>query len=245
MKHLIIVCVYNKPTLTRRCIGSLVRTTDLKKSTLLIADDHSDLKTRTAIQKLIAKNPAILLQRNEKNIGKPKSVNVALRRYPRMDYYTILDNDVTIQSSNWVDTLMKAHRDWQDKAILGAYTYMSGFALAKNGRHYLDPWPYWNLAGCFFSFSKQVFGKLGYLSAVSRRSEDADYCRRAWLGGFRWFYITDIKAQISAYKDPKERIRLSGFQRFEQKKRLAYSNYVMHTHDLRYPPRGKVKAFKK
>jgi GT2 family glycosyltransferase len=156
-----------------------------------------------------------------------------------MDYYTIIDNDVTIQNAHWDNILMKAHTDWDDTAILGAYTYMSGYAFTKNRRHYLDPWPFWNLAGCFFSFSKKVFNRLGYFSEVSRRSEDADYCRRAWLGGFRWFYITDIKAGISGYKDREERIRLGGFQRFGQKKRLAYSNYVMRTHDLYYPPRAK------
>ncbi|MDA2922949.1 glycosyltransferase [Patescibacteria group bacterium AH-259-L07] len=241
MKHLIIISVYNKPILTRRCIESIIRTTDLKKNLLFIVDDHSDEKTRNVLDQFSIKYPQVVLRRNAQNIGKPKSVNVALRRYTKMDYYTIIDNDITILNKNWVTILMNAHKDWNDQAILGAYTYMNGYTFTRNGRHYLDPWPYWNLAGCFFSFSKKVFKKLGYFSEVSRRSEDADYCRRAFLAGFRWFYITDIKAHISGYKDLKERNRLAGFQRMEQKKRLAYSNYVMLTHDVYYPPRGRVK----
>lgn len=241
MRHLIIVPVYNKPLLTRRCLESLVRNMDLKRNTLFVVDDHSDGKTRRLLASFKTAHPDVLLHRNAKNLGKPKSVNLALRRNPRMDYYTIIDNDVTIRSRDWVSMLLKAHKDWNDRAILGAYTYMTGYAFTKNGRHYLDPWPFWNLAGCFFSFSQKIFRTLGYFSDVSRRSEDADYCRRARLAGFRWFYVKDIKATISAYKDPKEQRRLTGFQRFEEQKRKRYATYVMTTHDVYYPPKGKLK----
>ena len=157
-----------------------------------------------------------------------------------MDYYTVIDNDVVIKSKNWVRVLLNGHRDWNNGVILGAYTYMTGFAFTKNSRHYLDPWPYWNLAGCFFSFSRKIFRTLGYFSDVSRRSEDADYCRRAYLAGFRWFYMTDIKASISGYKDSKERKRLARFHIWEQRKHRRYSDYVMLTHDFYYPSSRKL-----
>ena len=50
MKHLVIVTVYNKPTLTRRCVESIAQTTDLSKNILYIVDDHSNQKTKVLLE---------------------------------------------------------------------------------------------------------------------------------------------------------------------------------------------------
>lgn len=237
LKHLIIVPIYNNPRLTRRCLESLVLNTDLKKNLLYFINDGSNKQTKAYLEKFHSKHPETLLHRNSKNIGKPESVNQTLKKFPKMDYYTIIDNDVYLKSKNWVITLIKAHQDWHDKAILGAYTYLGGFPFTKNGRHYLDPWPYWTLAGCFFSFSQKIFRTLGYFYDDGYRSEDADYCRRAYLGGFKWFYLTDIKAGISGYKHSTERQRMVKKDIYEKKKRGKWYDYVMKTHKIYYSPK--------
>lgn len=236
MKHCIIVTVYNKLGLTKRCLESLASTTDFKNNLLCVVDDASSDPARVYLRRFKAKHPEVVLFRNRKNIGKPRCLNLVLKKFPRMDYYTIIDNDVTVKTKNWLDILRQAHRDWNNQAILGAYTYMTGYPFVKNGRHYLDPWPFWNLAGCFFSFSKKVFNKVGYFFDKSCRSEDADYCRRAYLAGFRWFYLKDIKATISGYKAAGERKRLDKRFRMEQKIRRRWSDYVMKTHKIYYKP---------
>lgn len=236
MKHLIIITVYNKPQLTQRCLESLARTTDLKSNQVIIIDDASADPTRRILRKFVQKHPTVACIRQVRNIGKPRCLNIALKKFPNMDYYTILDNDIVIKSRNWVKTLIRAHRDWKNRAILGAKTYMSGYPFNKNGRHYLDPWPYWTLAGCFFSFSKVVFKKLGYFFDQVRRSEDADYCRRAYLAGFKFFYLVDIKAGISGHKSPVERERLRRLDAFSSGRKRAWSDQVMRTHRFYYRP---------
>ncbi|MCH7492744.1 glycosyltransferase, partial [Patescibacteria group bacterium] len=193
--------------------------------------------TRKVVQSFCARHPEIILHRNKKNLGKPKSVNIALRHFPAMDYYTIIDNDTTIKSKNWTTKLFQAHRDWNNQSILGAKTYMDGFPIIKNGRQYLDPWPFWNLAGCFFSFPKKIFKKLGYFFDKSHRSEDADYCRRAYLAGFHWYYVPAIKATVSHYKHHRERMLLRRRELIQMGIRRKWSDYVMRTHQVYYPPR--------
>lgn len=234
MEHLIIIPVYNKPALTRRCLESIARTANLERHHVCVVDDASTLPTQRILQQFQSQHPNITLIRNRRNRGKPASLNQALRRFPKAKYFTVIDNDVWLQTINWPENLTRAHRDWNDRAILGAYTYMTGFPIKKNNRHYLDPWPFWNLAGCFFSFSQPIFKKLGYFFDKSRRSEDADYCRRAYLAGFRWFYTTDIKAKISAYKSLDEQIRLRDYETRERRIRIRWGNHVMKTHKLYY-----------
>ncbi len=242
MKHLIIIAIYNKPALTKRCLEHIARTTDLEKNTLVIVDDCSAAATRKVVERFGAQHPGATILRNGKNIGKPKCVNLALQRYPAMDYYTIIDNDVAVRSKDWVATLMQAHRDWNGRAILGAKTYMDGFPVLQRGKRYLDPWPFWNLAGCFFSFSKKVFKKLGYFFDRSHRSEDADYCRRAYLAGFRWYYVPAIRATISHRQDHRARMLLRRRELLQQGIRRRWSDYVMRTHRIYYPPRQRWNA---
>lgn len=230
MEHLIIVPAHNKPVLTKRCLGSIAGTADLRRHHLCVVDDASTLPTRRVLDHFKKQHPNITLIRNRRNLGKPKSINLALRRFPTAKYFTVIDNDVWIQTTNWPELLITAHRDWNNRAILGAYTYMTGFPIKKNGRNYLDPWPFWTLAGCFFSFPQSIFKKLGYFFDRSRRSEDADYCRRAFVAGFCWFYITDIKARITGYKPLDEQIRLRDYEQRERRIRMRWGNQVMKTH---------------
>jgi GT2 family glycosyltransferase len=234
MEHLIIVPIYNNPHLTRRCLESIFQTTDLKKNLLFLIDDHSNVQTKKLLEKFKEQHPEIILYRNKKNLGKPKSLNFVLKRFSKMDYYTIIDNDVYLKSKNWAKILIKAHQDWNNRAILGAHTYMDGFPFIKNFLYYFDPWPYWTLAGCFFSFSQKIFKTVGYFYDKTLRGEDSDYCRRAYLAGFRWFYINDIKAGISDYKHPKEKLRLKRNDILTKKRKRAWSDYVMRTHKIHY-----------
>lgn len=237
MKHLIILTVYTKPGLTSRCLAALARTTDLRKNKLVIVDDHSSQRIRSSLERFRERHPSVEIIRNTRNLGKPRSLNLALNKYPRARYYTVLDNDVFLHTRGWVEILERCHVDWHDQAILGAYTYMTGFKFRKNGRTYLDPWPYWTLAGCFFSFSGLVFRRIGYFFDQSARSEDADYCRRAYLAGFRWYYTTAIKATISGYKGRAERQRQLRQRLRGQRVRRRWGDHVMTTHRPFYAPR--------
>jgi len=237
-KHLIIITSYKAPQYIKRCLERLVKTIDLKKNKVVIIDDASGLPTVRVLKSLGKKYPLIKFYYIKKNISKPGSINRALSKFPNMDYYTILDQDVFIKTKNWDKIILKAHKVFHDKAILGAFTHEKGYPFKKGGLHFLDPYPFWTLAGRFLSFSKKIFKKLGYFYDKSYRHEDREYCFRAYLAGFRWYYITNIKARTVLHELTKRR-RLELSRGVEENKTIQrkHNHYLMLTHDIYYSPK--------
>jgi len=241
-KHLIIVTSYKAPQFIKKCVESLDRTINPKFSQVVVVDDGSDPKTRKIVKSLENRFPNFYFVFNKKNIGKPRSVNNILRRYQKMEYYTILDQDVFIRTKNWDRLLFKAHQVFNNRAILGAYTLEKGFPFRKGSFHFLDPYPFWTLAGRFFSFSSEIFNKLGYLYDKSFRHEDREYCWRAYLAGYKWYYLTDIKAKTIDHPLTKRR-RFELNRGVQENKAIQRrrNNYLMLTHDIYYNPFKKRK----
>lgn len=236
-KHLIIVPVYNDPEQTKKCLNSLVKNTDLNKNQLCIVDDGSNQETKNLLRKFQQRYPQINLLENKRNLGKPKSINNAIFLFPNIDYYTIIDNDVIIKTKNWPKILFSCHRDFNNNAILGAFTAEKGYAFIKNKHHYYDPYPFLNLAGRFFSIPKKIFKKLGYFYDKGYRHEDAEYCRRAAIAGFHWYYIRDIKAKTFNKDLTLARKRILKKDYKERKDLWVKRNeYLMRTHDLYHIP---------
>ncbi|MDZ7798118.1 MAG: glycosyltransferase [Patescibacteria group bacterium] len=237
MKHLIIITSYRAPKLIKKCLDNLVLTTNLNSNKIVLVDDASDFKTTKILKKLEEKYPQINFVYNKKNISKPCSVNNVLRKNSNMDYYTILDQDVFIKTKNWDKILFKAHQVFKDKAILGVFTQEKGYSFQKGGFNFMDPYPFWTLAGRFFSFSKKIFSKLGYLYDKSYRHEDREYCFRAYLAGFRWYYLRDIKASTVIHSLTKRRkFELKRGEKEEKIIQKKRNQYLMLTHDIYYSP---------
>lgn len=238
-KHLIIVSSYKAPKYIKQCLECLAKTTDLSKNKVVVIDDASELPTIRVLKSLEKKYPLIKFLYNKNNISKPSSVNRVLSQYPQMDYYTILDQDVFIKTKNWDMILLKAHQVFHDKAILGAFTHEPGFPFKKGGYHFLDPYPFWTLAGRFFSFSHQIFKKLGYFYDRSYRHEDREYCFRAYLAGFKWYYLTDIKAKTILHKlTERRRFELGRGVRENKAIQRQRNQYLMLTHHVYYSPKN-------
>ena len=99
-KHIIIIPVYNELFVVRKMLRSLIRTTNLRECTLCIIDDGSDTKTKNFLEMFVAENLGIYLARNQKNIGKPKSINKIMHLFRSADYFTILDSDIVMLTKN-------------------------------------------------------------------------------------------------------------------------------------------------
>jgi GT2 family glycosyltransferase len=235
-KHIVIITVYNELATTKKMFSSFLKKTILEECLVHVVDDGSDSATKAYLEKLAKTNFGINLHRNKINIGKPKSVNKIMRLHPSADFYTIIDSDVGILSDQWNRTLLNAHKIFKNKAIIGGMTHQKGFEFNEGGLIFGDIFPFWTLAGGFFSVPKFVFGKLGYFYDRIRRHEDADYCRRAATQNIRWYYTPNIKTKelphISfANKKEYEKLKIN-----EEKIYKKRSEYIMTTHDVYYKP---------
>ncbi len=239
MKQLIIMPVHNAPDYTKKSLEALARTTDLTANQLCVIDDSSRAETQEVLLKFKKAHPEIRLFANKKNSGKPASVDAIMHLFPKAPYFTIIDNDVVIQSKNWVETLLKCHKIFNNTYILGAHIQEDGFPFKKSGYHFLEPYPYMNLAGNFFSIPNKIFQTAGYLFDGGYRHEDAEYCRRASLAGFRWAYIKEIKAET--YKLPDTHPDRATLLKVDATERLTiYKKRMLHmmtTREIYYQPK--------
>lgn len=235
-KHQIIIPVYNKLHIVKNMLITYVKNTNLKNCVTYIIDDGSDKQTSEYLKKISKTNSGINLVRNNKNVGKPKSINKIISLNRSTDFITIIDSDIQILTKNWNAILLKAHKIWDNKVILGGKIHQKGFEFTKGGMTFGDVFPFWTLAGGFFSIPKFVFKKIGYFYDKIRRHEDADYCRRAATQNIRWYYTPNIKTKILQNKSASNNQKYSKIKKQEENIYKKRSEYIMMTHDVYYNP---------
>ena len=101
----IVIPVWNERELTRICIESIASNTDISRRVILV-DNASDQETASYLKELSERNKgAVILIRNEENIGFPKAVNqgIAISNAP---YLCILNNDTEVYKG-WLEEMIK------------------------------------------------------------------------------------------------------------------------------------------
>ena len=107
----VIVLVYNKPEQTRRCLESLLRSTDSDRETIVV-DNGSDEETARLIDEMGETTERtggkFGLIRNERNLGTSTGRNQGIAR-ARGEYVVFLDNDVYVGDDvDWLSKLRAA-----------------------------------------------------------------------------------------------------------------------------------------
>jgi GT2 family glycosyltransferase len=236
IKHIVIIPVYNKLNIIKKTLAFYLKNTNLRNCYTYIIDDGSDSQTKEYLKEFSKINFNINLIRNSKNIGKPRSVNKIIHLHNDADFITIIDSDIEILTKNWNDILLKAHKIWANKVILGGKINQKGFEFIKKEMVFGDLFPFWTLGGGFFSVPKFVFKKIGYFYDKIKRHEDADYCRRAATQNIFWYYTTNIKTKMvsnESISDSKEYLKIKKQEEIIYKKR---AKNIMITHNVYYDP---------
>ncbi len=234
-KHLVIIPVFNELATVKKMLVAYIKNTDLKQCATCIIDDGSELETMNYVQK-IAKEYDLEFLRNNKNKGKPKSINMAMHYYNSADIFTIIDSDIEIQTPRWNHVLEKAHRIFNNEAILGAKLHISGYEFQKNRMTLGDLFPFWTLPGGFFSLPRFVFSKLGFFYDKIHRHEDAEYCRRAATQNIRWYYTPNIKIRLLPHVSFANNPSYAHLRDKEVALYKKRSEFIMKTHSVYYNP---------
>lgn len=235
-KHIVIIPVYNDLKAAKKMFSAFLKKTVFEECSIHVVDDGSDSATKVYLEKLAKTNVNINLHRNKKNVGKPKSINKIIRLNHDADFFTIIDSDIKILSDQWNKTLLKAHGIFKNKAIVGGMTHQKGFEFNDGGLTFGDTFPFWTLAGGFFSIPKFVFGKLGYFYDRIRRHEDADYCRRAATQNIRWYYTSNIKTEELSHVSFSKKKEYKKLKTKEEEIYKERSEHIMMTHEAYYNP---------
>ena len=173
----IIVPNYNQTNLTTSLIESINRTLQGVNYLLFIVDDASSEPLPNI------ENSNIRIIRMEQRSGFSKCVNEAMRE-SNSDYILVMNNDITLKTSRWLDILVGEASHYYNKAIIGGKHSTLGSGLESLGEErrlrpiYVPMW-------CCF-IPRQVFDIIGLLDEEFSPAfyEDVDYCTRAIKEGF-------------------------------------------------------------
>ncbi len=235
MKHIVIIPIFNELDTVKVSLGAYIKNTDHSRCSTYLIDDGSDTETADYV-KAMAKKHGLNLLRNQKNIGKPKSINRVIHANKDADFFTVIDSDMVVKTPRWNRVLEKAHGAWKNQAILGVKLDLVGYEFKRGGMTFGDLFPFWTLPGGFFSIPSSVFNKLGYFYDKVRRHEDAEYCRRAATQRIEWYYTSDIKTTILSHVSFANNPLYVQIKERELNIYKKRSLYIMQSHKVYYSP---------
>jgi GT2 family glycosyltransferase len=215
----VVVCVHDALEDVRRCLCSLLDSTD-RRFRLILVDDGSAVPTASFLADLAARYPAVtLVRRAEPPHGYTLAANVGLRTGVG-DYVVLLNSDAVV-TPEWLGRLVDYGERHPQVGILGplsnAASHQSVPALRDDGAWATNPLPNWltvdGMAMIVARAAPRVDARLpfvnGFCYVVKRRvvqaigefdekrfaagyCEENDYSHRAYKQGFGLAVVDDV-----------------------------------------------------
>ncbi|MCX7823610.1 MAG: glycosyltransferase [Syntrophobacterales bacterium] len=206
----IVIPVYNKLKLTKRCIEMILKNPPSIPFEIIIVDDYSQDNTGNYLAYLSRHHSFIKVLKNDRNLGFSASCNRGAL-VSRGDYIAFLNND-TVTLPGWLEALMDVSKRSRDIGIVGAKLLYPNGTIQHAGvlfRNYPFPiTPFHIYAGkpadlpdanierdydvvtaaCML-VRKECFEKMGgFDERFINGYEDVDFCLRARTAGYRVVY---------------------------------------------------------
>jgi len=168
VKNSIIIPTYNKLSLLKTCIESIIDHTDLTNTEVIIVSNGCKDGTIEYVSNL---DPSFKLIQWPEPIGYPNAVNMGICA-SKGEYIILLNNDVKLLSNTWLPLLIDPFITKQSAGVTGLVK-----DLWNN-----KPWVIFFCA----SVKKEVFNKVGLLDITFTpgTGEDVDFCLRAGAAGY-------------------------------------------------------------
>lgn len=209
---------FNRAGSLRRLVDSIIRNTDLRRTTVFISDDGStDPATVTYLNEL-SNNPNFVILRNQERSGIACNSNRLLRCLSRFQYGLLLNDDVEILNHGWEyfypDVMVKTGMHHFMYRQYGVYGADLGTVVQKNGVSLLrvEDKPH----GAILAFDNQFLKTCGYFdeSYGLYGMEHVDWSQRVWELGLQdagFFDVSGSDNYFKLYAEPsavQERSRL-------------------------------------
>lgn len=188
----ICMITFNRLEFTRQSIEALLIHTDFPY-VLSVIDNGSTDGTREYLQEQMRNGIIKNLVLPDENVGVARASNLAWSLEPAADYYLKLDNDIVIQKSGWLTSMVNTV-DEVDKIGAVAYNFEPvSYPLHTLGRVQIRPKLDGNLGGACMLIPRRTWEQLGYWCEDYGLygEEDADYGYRISLAKLLNCYMPD------------------------------------------------------
>jgi GT2 family glycosyltransferase len=216
----IVIPVWNQLEATRDCVESIIKNTSYPYR-LIIVDNGGNSQTKAYLESLSARSGlAVVLVRNEKNLGFVKAVNQGFNMSDA-DYICVLNND-TIVMKDWLGEMIRMAESSGDIGIVNPSSNNLGqrpekgeplelFAekMRENSGHLVELGA---AIGFCMLIKREVVRRIGFFDEIYGMGnfEDTDFSRRAAREGYR-----SVRA-CGAYVYHRENTSFSKVKAFEE-----------------------------
>jgi len=246
----IVILTWNGVTLTRRCLTSLKLDNLPPHVEVIVVDNGSSDGT----QKYVRGLPRVKLIENGKNLGYAKAVNIGIKAAAADADIVLLNNDVELIESNWLDRLatvadsdagfgvvgVKILRDDETLQHCGAYLPVDTMWGQQLAGGEVDIGQYSGIIECESVVFACVYIKRSTLQKVGLLSEDffayfedTDYCLRTSLAGLKVVMCGDIRIKHSENSSTKVN-KVSHNDIFINSQKVFRSKWGKHLDETRY-----------
>ncbi|UCC62304.1 MAG: glycosyltransferase [Anaerolineae bacterium] len=199
----IIILTWNGLRYTRECLTSLKDNTSLDKDCQVIVVDNG---STDGTVEFLGKLDWITLIKNGRNLGFVRGNNIGIRAAPAASDIVLLNNDMVISQSNWLEHTQAVAYSSPDVGLVGCRLLTAEGRLHHVGT-FMPTDTFWGqqiggdekdvnqfnadrevdgvIAACVY-IKREVIGRIGFLNeAYFSYFEDTDYCLCARKAGYR------------------------------------------------------------
>lgn len=180
---------FNRAASLRRLIDSILRHTDLRRTTVFVSDDASTDAATTAYLDELGRNPNFVVLRNNHRLGIAGNSNRLLRCLSRFKYGLLLNDDVEVLREGWERFYPQAmeksglhHLAYRQNGVYGA---VRGEAVQVGGLNCVRVME--KPHGAVLAFDHAVLQTAGYFdeSYGLYGMEHVDWSQRVWEVGMQ------------------------------------------------------------
>jgi hypothetical protein len=187
---------YNRVSSLRRLVSSIVKFTDLRRTTVFISDDGSTDPALISYLAELEKDPGFVVLRNAVRLGVAGNSNRLLRCLSRFAYGIILNDDVEVVDHGWdkyypnaLQRLNMHHFVYRQEGVYGA---LRGEEIAADGHTLLRVME--RPHGAVLAFTNHCVKTIGHFNEAFGLygMEHVDWSQRVWEMGLQSKGFFDI-----------------------------------------------------
>lgn len=221
---------YERPYSLKRLVESIIKHTDLRKTTIFISDDGSTNPELIEYLDNLSESSNFVIIKNKERIGIAGNSNRLLRCLHRFKYGMILNDDVEILNNDWeyyyVDAMQKTNMHHFIYHQVGIYGAKLGENTAVNGinLYRINEKPH----GAVLAFSREMLTKCGYFdeSYGLYGMEHVDWSQKAWEMGLQDSGFYDLEGSNNFFKIHGEKSSINDRDLHLKQARAIYNDRV-------------------
>lgn len=235
----IVIPVFDKIALTRRCLEAIEATVELPYEVLVV--DNASTDGTTEFLRDAERNGRLRLIRNDENVGFARACNAAAAS-ARGEFVLLLNND-TVPQPGWLDAMLAVFERDPSVGVVGSRLLYAddriqhaGMAFLPDGRlehvhrfaakdapEVLEEREVASVTGACLLMPRSLWEQLGGLDeAYPMYVEDVDLCMKAWDAGRRVVYAPEsvvyhLENASVPNADWRDRLVVQGIKRLHER----------------------------